>query len=130
MEESRAVSDVKIRAMTVELDELRPLNQSLQTEVESLRRHLALALGELKNPIVIPIAVDEKENYQATDDEEDEDEDEDGGSEDGIIGVGAQTSWQDDVDSLMQDLSLFRRKIADDHSIFDSHESVGEVSVY
>lgn len=119
MEESRAVSDVKIRALTNELEDLRPLNDKLVNEVQSLRRHLALALGELKNPIVLPPAVEEedggeKENLEPAaydidvySDSEDE--------------FGEQhAEWQSDVDSLMKDLGLFKRKIADDHSRFGS----------
>lgn len=137
MEESRAVSDVKIRALTLELDDLRPLNERLATEVESLRRHLALALGELKNPIVLPPAeaghvpggkenmapgVDEVEVYS---DEEDEDGDE---AEEGY-GVH-HMEWQADVDELMKDLGMFKRKVADDHVRFGSARTpMGEVTV-
>jgi len=124
MEESKAVSDVKIRALTQELEELRPQNESLLTEVESLRRHLALALGELKNPIIIPSIVDEKENYQATDDEEEGYESGDYSSDD-----GEPDTWQEEVDSLMQDLSLFRKRVQVDHSRFGNPGQVEEVSV-
>ncbi|GAB7351114.1 hypothetical protein MBLNU459_g1576t1 [Dothideomycetes sp. NU459] len=136
MQESRAVSDVKIRALTLELDELRPLNDRLQTEVESLRRHLALALGELKNPIVLPPADapgGEKENIvpdprdvevysDCGEDDEDDDDDE---------GYGSQhAEWQADVDSLMKELGMFKRKVADDHSRFGSVRTpMGEVAV-
>jgi hypothetical protein len=54
MEETREVSDAKIRALTNELEELRPQAAALRSEVEALRRHLGLALEELKNPIVLP----------------------------------------------------------------------------
>ncbi|GAM90654.1 hypothetical protein ANO11243_086990 [Dothideomycetidae sp. 11243] len=112
MEESKDVSDVKIRTLTQELEELRPLAVSLQNEVDSLRRHLALALGELKNPIVIPRNVDEKENYYATDEESEWSSDEEGQYE------GAPVAWQVDIDDLMSDLGMFRRKVADDHERF------------
>ncbi|KAF2148263.1 kinesin-domain-containing protein [Myriangium duriaei CBS 260.36] len=112
MEESKAVSDVKIRTLTQELEELRPLATSLQTEVESLRRHLALALGELKNPIVIPTNPDDKENYYATDDESEYMSDEDQEYE------GAPATWQVDVDDLMSELGMFRKRVADDHERF------------
>lgn len=114
MEESRAVSDVKIRALTMEVDELRPANVALQGEIESLRRHLALAVGELKNPIVLPREL-QAENYDATDDEME-------GSDSGV-GDSASDSdddgfdhgtFQDDVDELMKDLGLFKKKMADD----------------
>ncbi|KAJ9629643.1 hypothetical protein H2203_002024 [Taxawa tesnikishii (nom. ined.)] len=115
MEESRAVSDVKIRALTQELDELRPLNRSLLTEVESLRRHLALALGELKNPIG------------------EGEEGEEGGYSDAETEAGDDytyhAEWQADVDDLMKDLGLFKRKVADDHVRFGSGVPLGEVTV-
>lgn len=112
MEESKAVSDVKIRTLTQELEELRPLATSLQTEVESLRRHLALALGELKNPIVIPKNAEDRENFQATDDESEYDSDGDEGFYEQPAGL------QVDVDDLMKELGLFRRRVADDHVRF------------
>lgn len=125
MEESRAISDVKIRALTSEIEELKPARSRLQSEVESLRRHLALALGELKNPIVLPQPVDEKENYQPTDDEAEYDSEYE--MEDDHAGAHAQ--WQDDVDELMKDLGLFKRKVADDHVRFGSRPPLGEVRV-
>ena len=109
MEESRAVSDVKIRALTLEVDELRPQNEMLRLEIEALRRHLTLAVGELKNPIVIPHAVDEgdgsrdmSELYEGSD-----------------SGVGTDDDfehdvWQADVDELLKDIGMFKRKVADD----------------
>lgn len=120
MEESRAVSDVKIRALTSELEELRPLSERLRTEVQSLRRHLALALGELKNPIVLPpveldMEEDEsenEENHEPRVDVYSDDEDE----------YGVQhAEWQSDVDALMKDLGMFKRKVADDHARFGTH---------
>lgn len=124
MEESRAVSEVKIRALTQEVDELRPQNQALQIEIEALRRHLALAVGELKNPIVLP------EGFS----EEDEDRSSIEGSEDGDrdSGMGDDNSdfenehgdWQADVDELLKDLGLFKRKVADDKMRFPHPETV------
>ncbi|KAL1302925.1 hypothetical protein AAFC00_003247 [Neodothiora populina] len=120
MEESRAVSDVKIRALNAELEELRPLSERLRNEVQSLRRHLTLALSELKNPIVLPPEMD-KENEEpdvhvyASDDEDDE-------------YSGQHADWQNDIDSLMKDLGLFKRKVADDHARFGHHGvPLGEV---
>jgi hypothetical protein len=111
MEESRAVSDVKIRALALEVEELRPANAALQIEIEALRRHLALAVGELKNPIVLP------ENYEATDDE---DEGSDSGVGDSIDDDYDfdHDGFQDDVDELMKELGLFKRKVADDRERF------------
>lgn len=54
MEETRGVSDAKIRTLTAEAEELRLLNGKLTDEVAALRRHLGLVLSELKNPIVLP----------------------------------------------------------------------------
>ncbi|KAK0932325.1 hypothetical protein LTR29_016076, partial [Friedmanniomyces endolithicus] len=51
MEESRAVSEVKIRALVVEVEELRAANGGLGGQVESLRRHLGLVKGVLRSPI-------------------------------------------------------------------------------
>lgn len=117
MEESRAVSEVKIRALTMEVEELRPANVALQVEIESLRRHLALAVGELKNPIVLPREVQAAENYDATDDE-DEGEGSDSGvgdsASDSDEGEFDHGGFQDDVDELMKDLSLFKKKMLDD----------------
>jgi len=121
MEESRAVSDVKIRALTAEVDELRPANAALNVEIEALRRHLALAVGELKNPIVLP-----PENYEATDDEY---EGSDSGVGDSVDGEGEDgfdhVGFQDDVDELLRDLGMFKRKVGDDKGRFP--HSVQEV---
>ncbi|PNS19315.1 Kinesin-related protein 1 [Sphaceloma murrayae] len=116
MEESNAVNNVKIRTLTQELEEWKPLAISLQTEVESLRRHLALALGELKNPIVIPKTAPEKENYYATDDETDYATECASDSDDGY--ESAPADWQMDVDDLMKELGMFKRRVADDHVRF------------
>ncbi|KAI4736610.1 kinesin-domain-containing protein [Aureobasidium sp. EXF-12298] len=118
MEESRAVSDVKIRALNAELEELRPINDRLRNEVSSLRRHLALAVGELKNPIVLPPADEDKgcdvqEIEVYSDEEEDEEEESD---DEGYSSQHAE--WQADIDELMKDLGMFKRKVADDRSRF------------
>lgn len=55
MDESRQVSEARIRALTQEIEVIRPDNMKLRDENEALRRHLNLALGELKNPIQIPV---------------------------------------------------------------------------
>ena len=119
MEESRAVSEVKIRALTQEVDELRPQNQALQVEIEALRRHLALAVGELKNPIVLPkdIGIENEQN------EEPDDGSDSGVGDDNwsISGEGdgfEHEEWQADVDELLKDIGLFKRKVADDKQRF------------
>lgn len=126
MEESRSVSEVKIRALTLEVDELRPANQVLQVEIESLRRHLALAVGELKNPIVLP-REQAAENYDATDDEFEE------GSDSGVGDSASDDDenfdhggFQDDVDELMKDLGLFKRKMLDDKQRWAMPAFMGE----
>lgn len=128
MEESRAVSDVKIRALTQEVEELRPANQALQLEIEALRRHLSLAVGELKNPITLPKEYQEdRENYEPTDDE---------GSDSGVgDDVGSDFDgfdhheFQADMEDLLKDLGLFKKKVADDRERFPHPErsALGEV---
>jgi hypothetical protein len=54
MEETRQVSDARIRALTAEVEMLRPENSKMRGEIEALRRHLGLVVGELRNPIIIP----------------------------------------------------------------------------
>ena len=120
MEESRAVSEVKIRALTLEVEELRPQNEALRVEIEALRRHLSLAVGELKNPIVLPKDLDI--------DDDQENEDPYDGSDSGMGDDGFSVSgegdgfeheeWQADVDDLLKDIGLFKRKVADDKERF------------
>lgn len=114
MEESRAVSDVKIRALALEVEELRPQNTALRTEIEALRRHLNLAVGELKNPIVLP-------RMKEADDESDSEFD--SGIDDAfsVSGEGEgfeHEAWQADVDALLSDLGMFKRKVRDDKERF------------
>lgn len=126
MEESRAVSDVKIRALQMEVEELRPQNQALHMEIEALRRHLSLAVGELKNPIVVPKELRfprDKENYEPTDDGEDD------GSDSGMGDsmAGSDLGWEKafdnsefhaDLEGLLNDLNLFKKKVSDDRARF------------
>jgi hypothetical protein len=126
MEESRSVSEVKIRALTMEVEELRPANMALQVEIESLRRHLALAVGELKNPIVLPREL-MAENYDATDDEEGSDSGVgDSASDDEDEDDFDHGGFQDDVDELMKDLGLFKRKMLDDKQRWAMPAFMGE----
>ncbi|KAK0257309.1 hypothetical protein LTS09_007784 [Friedmanniomyces endolithicus] len=120
MEESRAVSEVKIRALVGEVEELRMGNQGLVGQVESLRRHLGLVKGVLRSPIVIP-----REFGDGGDGEEGE---EDGGEDSGVDdvfevegegeGMFEHEVWQADVQALMQELGMFKRKVADDKERF------------
>lgn len=126
MQESKAVSDTKIRALTQEVEELRPQNEALRMEIETLRRHLALAVGELKNPIVLPEAFMDNEHDENS---VYEDSDHDSGVDDGLSYSENQNefeheSWQADVDALLNDLGLFKRKVMDDKSRFP-HPDVG-----
>jgi hypothetical protein len=129
MEESRAVSEVKIRALTQEVEELRPRNEALQVEIEALRRHLALAVGELKNPIVLPSEAREPKGVRLSRDlgvEDEENEEPDDGSDSGVgddvWSIEGDTfeheAWQTDVDELLKDIGLFKCKVADDKQRF------------
>lgn len=124
MEESRAVSDVKIRALTMEVEELRPQNEALQIEIEALRRHLALAVGELKNPIVIPREFAGEENMPPSEyagDDEEEAYDSGMGDDHSVIsgdGHFEHDAWQAEVDNLLKDIGMFKRKVADDKARF------------
>ena len=128
MEESRAVSEVKIRALTQEVDELRPQNHALQIEIEALRRHLALAVGELKNPIVLPDDLDQ-ENHDPQDDGSDSGMGEDNFSVSGEGGDFEHEAWQADVDALLRDVGLFKRKVADDKERFPHPQRKGRKDV-
>ena len=102
---------------------------ALQVEIESLRRHLALAVGELKNPIVLP-REPMAENYDATDDEFEE------GSDSGVGDSASDDEdefdhgdFRDDVDELMKDLGLFKRKMLDDKQRWAKPASVSEEGI-
>ncbi|KAI9760863.1 MAG: hypothetical protein M4579_001364 [Chaenotheca gracillima] len=139
MEENRQVSDCKIR--------------SLQTQNEALRRHLKLALDSLRNPIPkiapgnredIPEPEtelgDEKENINPeaaveTKDFKDaivdgENKEQDKENDNGLKNDEA-ADMHLHMEELLQDLGLFRRKVADDHGRFDLRKSkpLGEVTV-
>jgi hypothetical protein len=125
MEESRVVSEVKIRALTQEVDELRPQNEALRVEIEALRRHLALAVSELKNPIVIPKELVGRDSLSPSEqlDAEDDDHDSGMGEDDGdsvVSGEGGfeHDAWQAEVDELLKEVGLFKRKVADDKARF------------
>lgn len=145
MEETRQVSEAKIKALTAEVEELRPLNQTLRAESEALRRHLTLALGELKNPIVLP-PIQGLDLYGGL--EEDEEDEEDG--EDVEAGhddkenepnAGKKLVEEEDpqdllaaelqshADDFLKDLGLFRRKVNDDFSRFGPRSPLTDVVV-
>jgi hypothetical protein len=128
MEESRAVSEVKIRALTAEVEDLRPQNEALRLEIEALRRHLTLAVGELKNPIVLPpepgVGGDEENEdprqFEGSDSGigGDDDDDFDRYSISGEGGGFEHEVWQSDVDLLLKELGMFKRKVKDDKERF------------
>ena len=125
MEETRQVSDCKIRTLTSEVEELRALNYTLCEESSALRRHLTLALGELKNPIVIPPPRDEEglvdddseESLLSEPEPAEVDEPDDAvqpADEMDLLGGDIHT----EAEEFLKDLGLFRRKVGDDYSRF------------
>lgn len=119
MEETKMVSECKIRR--------------LQTENEALRIHLKLALESLKNPIP-PVAIEKRRislaSAQSKGEEDNETEKENNtpvesepvlGAESNILADAGQIEVQEmqaDMEDLLQDISLFRQKIAADHERF------------
>jgi len=139
MEENRQMSAAKIRALTSEVEELRPVNTALRAEIDSLRRHLALALGELKNPIVLPpprpnFEQDEwcgegegKENsIPVPTDDEASDDDSDSGYDEGDHNELAQ-ELQNEAQDFLKDLGLFRKKVGSDQERFGLREALAEI---
>jgi hypothetical protein len=143
MEENRQMSAAKIRALTSEVEDLRPVNTALRAEIDSLRRHLALALGELKNPIVLPpprsLASPDfeqeewcgegegKENSTpAPIDDEGSDDDSDSGYDEGDHNELAQ-ELQNEAQDFLKDLGLFRKKVGSDQERFGLREALAEI---
>lgn len=136
MEETRQVSEARIRALTHEVEDLRPENDKLKAEVEALRRHLGLVVDELRNPIIIPEelrTVGGSDPYALTRDLEDDcDDDED---DDSAVDVEHeqlplsphfteedQQAWamelQDQAEEMLKELDFFKRKVGEDRSRF------------
>jgi soluble cytochrome b562 len=127
MEETRQVSDARIRALTADLEDLRPENDRLKGEVEALRRHLGLVVGELKNPIIIPhelrpsdvedapSEVDSMEVVETRDFEQENVPHPTSTSE-------AEHVWamelQSEAEQMLKELGLFKRKVREDKSRF------------
>ena len=138
MEETRQVSDCKIRTLTSEVEELRALNYALGEESSTLRRHLTLALGELKNPIVIPTRQEDDEDVASVIDNEDSTNSEPMTEE--AIDTADAVQEHDDIDTMtadiqseaeefLKDLGLFRKKVGDDFSRFGAPQPLAEVAV-
>jgi hypothetical protein len=153
MEENRQMSEAKIKALSCEVEELRPANVALRSETEALRRHLALALGELKNPIILPPPqqppvspelgqeefgylakggmLDDKENsFPIAEDRELSDDgsvdnDSDSGYDEGHDDFSAEL--QNEAQEFLKDLGLFRKKVGSDVERFGLREALGEL---
>jgi hypothetical protein len=143
MEENRHTAAAKIKALTNEVEDLRPLNVALKAEIDSLRRHLALALGELKNPIVLPPPRelgtpdfeqedwlgegDGKENpVPAPSDDEASDDDSDSGYDEGDHDELAQ-EIQNEAENFLRDLGMFRKKVGSDVERFGIRDALVEI---
>jgi len=100
--------------LTAEVDELKPMNLRLQEEIEALRRHLGLALGELKNPIILPKA----------DEKDDEEEEGDSGYEEEGLHEELAAGLQNHADEILKELGLFRRRVGDDRERFGTQKGV------
>lgn len=139
MEETRQVSDCKIRTLTAEVEELRPQNMALREEIGALRRHLSLALGELKNPIVIPTQRAPARPKQFVEYQSDHEakENEQPIKEDPITIGGADETEADafaidlhaEAEKFLSDLGLFRKKVNDDYARFGKADPLAEVVV-
>ncbi|KAL4920504.1 P-loop containing nucleoside triphosphate hydrolase protein [Aspergillus aurantiobrunneus] len=127
MEETKMVSECKIR--------------QLQTENEALRNHLKLALDSLKNPIP-PVAIEKRLSDVAMLDEPDDqpldDQENRPGSPISEVETEPDLIWEDDnlpadasqveaqemqatMEGLLGDLDVFKRKLATDHERFSSN---------
>lgn len=143
MEENRQVSAAKIKALTSEVEDLRPSNAALRAEIESLRRHLALAVGELKNPIVLPPPRDlgtpdfesgewlgdedgKEHSCSALSDDEASDDDSDSGYDEGDHDELAQ-ELHNEAQDFLKDLGMFRRKVGTDVERFGVRDALAEM---
>ncbi|KAH0547550.1 hypothetical protein FGG08_000275 [Glutinoglossum americanum] len=107
MEETRQVSECKIKA--------------LQTQNEALRLHLKLAVESLKNPIPTvtssrDLAEETEENCEPAlsfDDDSVAD-----GDDSMDVGNAEAVEMQNRMEELLKDIGLFRRKVTDDYQRF------------
>ncbi|KAF1996788.1 kinesin-domain-containing protein, partial [Amniculicola lignicola CBS 123094] len=157
MQESKQVSECKIKSLTSELEEVRPVCEALRRENEALRRHLALAVGELKNPIVLPPKQeysgnpeldfeegewrDGKENDRGVDGEgaggeggensmpiAQDDYSDDAASDSGFDeGDDLAKELQDEAEAFLKDLGMFRKKVGGDVERFGGRDVLGEL---
>lgn len=127
MEETRLVSECRIRALT--------------EENEALKVHLKLAVESLKTPIVLPKRFsgmsrrdsmlseqDARDMRAQVEDAEDAEAILEEGSDDGYISAGSYEQDDEDLEEvqevqlqmqeLLNDLGLFRRKLGDDRGRF------------
>jgi kinesin motor protein len=136
MEETRQVSDARIRALTAEVEDLRPENERLKSEVEALRRHLGLVVNELKNPIIIPeeLRTVGEDPFSLPDDHAEEESVGDGDSAvemepeqehapfSPIFSEEEQHAWamelQQHADDMLKELDFFKRKVGEDRVRF------------
>ncbi|KAJ5101899.1 hypothetical protein NUU61_004121 [Penicillium alfredii] len=130
MEETKMVSECKIR--------------QLQTENEALRMHLKLALESLKNPIP-PINIAQRQPSLASLAEEEQPSHRDQENREGSPAFDEELEtevWEDDdtvtgdiserdahqmqerMQDLLGDLSVFKRKLASDHERFRRNEKL------
>ncbi|EON69773.1 hypothetical protein W97_09036 [Coniosporium apollinis CBS 100218] len=128
MEESRLVSEAKIRSLTAEVEELRPLCERLRGEGEALRRHLGLVVGELRNPIVLPTPRDSEPVTP-------EGGEEHGGNEEDKENAGDEVMMMEDegyedegeefarelhahAEDFLKEIGMFRKKVGGDYARF------------
>jgi hypothetical protein len=113
MEEKLAISESKVR--------------QLQEEKESLQIHLKLVLDELKNPIKIvkeeekPISQEKERSREQTPDmiwEDEGFESNDESASDGDEHDADAAEMQSEMEALISDLGLFRKKVLADHRAF------------
>jgi len=127
MDEQRRVSEARIGALRSEVEEMTTLNTKLEGEVDALRRHLGLVVGELKDPIVLPRAYVLSSNEQSALDEEKENleryKDELHNAKMAPMpaydDVTADTeAIQREAEEMLKSLSLFRKKVGQDKHRF------------
>ena len=104
MEEKLAISESKVR--------------QLEEEKEALNRHLQLVLAELRNPIKIPEQTSDHSRGPTPDMiwEDGGSEDEEQASEDEYD--SEEEDMQRQMETLMADVGMFRKKVAADHAVF------------